>query len=217
MNYIGHEHIRDCKYNYYDKKDVRIAGGRFLETVGWLSVKFLEDGKMEVSRRYIDSNLHNYAYHAGIHVKNFTTKLGREIKKKIDVLWKKFNLGDVIGYIDRDYYQTRVPSNDSSSLVTFLKNEILPTSITNEDRKEDARLIIVNSGAIRYDLYKGFVNKNDLYTAFPFVNTFLYVKDVPYVIASQMVKTMNNLPGQPFFNYLNEDISTSSLGYVSNI
>lgn len=38
------------------------------------------------------------------------------------------------------------------------------------------RIILLNSGAIRYDLYSGEVNKNDLFTAFPFVNTLPYVR-----------------------------------------
>lgn len=38
------------------------------------------------------------------------------------------------------------------------------------------RLILMNSGAIRFDLYKGMVNKNDVFTAFPFSNSLPFVK-----------------------------------------
>ena len=36
ISFGGHQHIRDCVYNYADERDVRMASGRFLETVGWM-------------------------------------------------------------------------------------------------------------------------------------------------------------------------------------
>lgn len=53
----GHHHIRDCKQE--DDRSMSLASGRYMETVGWMSVSGFEngqDGPLNFSRRYLDQN-----------------------------------------------------------------------------------------------------------------------------------------------------------------
>ncbi|TIB89993.1 hypothetical protein E3Q06_00599 [Wallemia mellicola] len=215
----GHQHIRDCVYNFKDKRDVRMASGQFLETIGWLSANISDNGEMHISRKYLDANPIGYAWHLGINTSELLTTLGREIKMKIGQLWHKFALGSMVGKLDRDLYLNRVPAEHPDSIIRWLKDKVLPDFVKNEDRKDIPKIILLNSGAIRYDLYSGEVNKNDLFTAFPFVNTLPYVGDVPYGVAKKMLKTLNELPGHPFLTNNNQEeirLTRTSIGYVTN-
>lgn len=147
ISFGGHQHIRDCVYNYDDKRDVRMASGRFLETIGWmgefvrgilhqtdcLGVNITNDGELNVLRKYLDANPTGYAWHLDIDKSELVTYLGKKIKKEITKLWKKFDLGHVIGKIDRDLYQNRVPATHPDSLTYFMKHKVLP-SIKNPTR-----------------------------------------------------------------------------------
>ena len=74
----GHSHIRD--FRKYDKKAHGIESGRYLETLGWISMD-LEPFK--VGRRYIDNNLPGYEYHSGVLSKDFATQEGKDISAEI--------------------------------------------------------------------------------------------------------------------------------------
>jgi hypothetical protein len=49
----------------------------------------------------------------------------------------------------------------------------------------------LNTGGVRFDIFKGPFTKDTLYTILPFDNGFHYVKDVPYDKASQIVEVLN--------------------------
>ncbi|EOR00990.1 hypothetical protein E3P77_01782 [Wallemia ichthyophaga] len=216
ISFGGHQHVRDCVFNYDDGRDVRMASGRFLETVGWMGVNISSDGELEVSRKYLDANPVGYAWHLDIDKSKLVTHLGKKIKEELMKLWNKLGLGQIIGKIDRDLYQSRVPATHPDSLTYWMKHEVLP-SIKNPSREYEGvpRLILMNSGAIRFDLYKGMVNKNDVFTAFPFSNSLPFVKDVPFRIAKKMLVTLNNLPENPFLSSTNE-LKSLSIGYKTD-
>lgn len=53
----GHEHIRDC--NQLDGRSMTLASGRYMETVGWISVSGLDapnEEPLNLQRRYLDNN-----------------------------------------------------------------------------------------------------------------------------------------------------------------
>ncbi|KAF9494150.1 hypothetical protein BDN71DRAFT_1590561 [Pleurotus eryngii] len=56
----GHSHIRDCVQ--MDGRSMALESGRFMETVGWLSMKLPrhKSGDMKFSRRYLDPNRVTY-------------------------------------------------------------------------------------------------------------------------------------------------------------
>jgi 2',3'-cyclic-nucleotide 2'-phosphodiesterase (5'-nucleotidase family) len=189
----GHSHIRDC--TTYDKYSMGIESGRYLETIGWLSMNFTQNGPT-FSRSYIDANRRNYAYHAGLSSKpnKFDTALGKKITRQMNQVADAWNLSHVYGNAPQDYYLQRVPINDTSSLINFMTNKVLPTviSTSNAERKGVPNLVIANSGSQRFDLYAGPFTKNDQYIVSPFTDAFQYIKDVPYQYASQIIHTLNN-------------------------
>lgn len=131
----GHQHIRDCVYNFEDKRDVRMASGQFLETIGWLSANISDNGEMSISRKYLDANPIGYAWHLGINTSELLTTIGREIKIKVEQLWHKFALGSTVGSLDRDLYLNRVSADHPDSIIRWLKDKVLPDFVKNEDRK----------------------------------------------------------------------------------
>lgn len=189
----GHSHIRDC--TQYDKYSMGIESGRYLETVGWMSMNFTKDGPT-FSRSYIDANRRNYAFHAGLASKphKFDTALGKKITKEMNQVANSWNLSHVYGTAPQDYYLQRVPINDTSSLINFMTNKVLPTviSTSNPDRKGVPNLVIANTGSQRFDLYAGPFTKNDQYIVSPFTDAFQYIKDVPYKYANQVIHKLNN-------------------------
>ncbi|SPO24302.1 uncharacterized protein UTRI_03570 [Ustilago trichophora] len=189
----GHSHIRDC--TQYDKYSMGIESGRYLETVGWMSMNFTKDGPT-FSRSYIDANRRNYAFHAGLASKlhKFDTALGKKITKEMNQVANSWNLSHVYGIAPQDYYLQRVPINDTSSLINFMTNKVLPTviSTSNPDRKGVPNLIIANTGSQRFELYAGPFTKNDQYIVSPFTDAFQYIKDVPYKYANQVIHKLNN-------------------------
>ncbi len=78
----GHSHIRDC--TMYDQYSMGLESGRYLETIGWMSMNFTQNGPT-FSRSYIDANRRNYAFHANLSSKpeKFDTALGKKITKQM--------------------------------------------------------------------------------------------------------------------------------------
>lgn len=189
----GHSHIRDC--TTYDANSIGLESGRYLETIGWLSMNFTDDGPT-FSRTYIDANRRNYAFHAGLANKpeKFDTAKGKLITKQMGQVATAWNLSHVYGTAPQDYYLQRVPINDTSSLINFMANNVLPTviSTSNPDRKGVPNLVIANTGSQRFDLYAGDFTKNDQYIVSPFTDAFQYIQDVPYKYASQIINKLNN-------------------------
>jgi hypothetical protein len=76
----GHTHIRD--FRKYDDLAHGIESGRFLETLGWISMDL---NPLRVQRRYIDNNRDGYRFHLGLRPseKAFDTPKGLNISNEI--------------------------------------------------------------------------------------------------------------------------------------
>ncbi len=86
---------------------------------------------------------------------------------------------------------TCVPFNSSNSIFPLLSTALAETVIS-EERKDTARYIISNTGGIRFDLYKGPFTYDDSFIVSPFLDAFLYIKDVPYPQASKLLGALNH-------------------------
>jgi hypothetical protein len=96
------------------------------------------------------------------------------------------------GCAPRDLWLNRAPYPSNDSLLTWLETEVLPDIVVNEERKDIPRLAIANSGAMRFDIFKGAFTRDTTYIISPFVSKFLYLKDVPYKSAKALLKLLNN-------------------------
>ncbi|KAM7209632.1 Ser/Thr protein phosphatase [Naviculisporaceae sp. PSN 640] len=202
----GHVHIRDAIA--YDSRSFAIASGRYFETIGFMSVdgdiKKTESPSEEeaastlsFNRRYIDNNLLGFYHHTGLNETSFPTEHGLNVTAMIAKGRKELDLDYNFGCAPKDYWMTRRPYPDENSIYTWLEKEVLPQVAVREDRKDIPRLAIFNTGGIRFDILKGAFTKDTTYIVSPFTSGLSYIPDVPYSVASKVIKLLNR--GGPIF------------------
>ncbi|KAJ3559628.1 hypothetical protein NPX13_g9507 [Xylaria arbuscula] len=182
----GHAHVRDARK--FDDKAVALASGRYFETIGWMSVDGIQkkgkgaastEATVTFKRRYIDNNVLGLQHHAGVDEKNFLTPHGRNISNMIAEARKTMNLDKKLGCSPRDLWMTRAKYPSDASIFSWLENEVVPDFVINPDRADKPRLSIVNTGAIRFDIFQGPFTKDSTYLISPFTSKFNYIPDVP--------------------------------------
>lgn len=187
----GHVHIRDA--TSYDSHSFAIASGRYFETIGWMSV----DGPLNSEpaptfhRRYIDNNLLGLQHHAGLSAETFPTEHGRNVTAMITKARTELNLDASFGCAPQDYWMTRKPYPHKDSIYTLLEKDVIPSVAVNPDRKDVPRLVIVNTGAVRFDVFKGPFTIDTTYIISPFLSVFRYIPDVPYAAARKVLDLLN--------------------------
>jgi hypothetical protein len=194
----GHTHIRDCYQP--DGRSMGLESGRYMETVGWMSVK-LDDStyghgssakNLTITRRYLDPNRVTYEYHAGISDSTFTTSIGASITKGLQALAKKFNIDKVFGTAPMDYTINGVAYPANNSLLSLVINQAAPYALAqNNSRAGTPNIIILNSGGQRFDLFKGPFTRDDQFEISSFADQFLFVPDVPFEVANGVLPALN--------------------------
>ncbi|KAI1343596.1 ser/Thr protein phosphatase family [Xylariaceae sp. FL0016] len=195
----GHAHVRDARK--FDNKAFAIASGRYFETIGWVSVdgikkKSTNDISLEATttfkRRYIDNNLFGLHYHSGLNETTFPTDHGRNVSTMITDARKAMKLDQKFGCAPQDLWMTRAEYPSNSSIFTWLEEQVVPSAVVNKERANMPRLTIVNTGAMRFDIFKGAFTKDSTFLISPFTSTFNYVADVPYGVASKVLQLLNS-------------------------
>lgn len=213
----GHTHIRD--YKKFDSKSVALESGRYMETIGFMSIEGVTSrikkgaeglsnkAKLTFARRYIDNNLFSMYHHSGKDAKSFPTKHGLEVSKAIGDARKSLDLTHRYGCAPHDYWISRRPYPHNESILTLIEREILPFSVRKSSRVEKGAkaLVITNTGAIRFDIFKGAFTKDTKFLVSPFTSGFRYLPDVPYKAASQVIKLLNNA-GPIVMEMMNENV-----------
>ena len=202
MFFGGHRHIRD--YAIYDQKAHALASGRYFETVGFQSISGLSSGDKHTEegttsapafgRRYIDNNLVSYQHHTGLNETAFPTERGKNVSAAIAVARKAMDLDHQLGCAPDDFWMTRVEYPGDASLYSWLEKDVVPAKVVNDERSESPRIVIINTGAMRFDVFKGAFTTGTLYSVSPFSNEFKYIKDVPYDIADRILTVLNTGP-----------------------
>lgn len=192
----GHAHVRDAIT--FDSRAYGIASGRYFETIGWMSVdgipKKSEDfNSMAVSfnRRYIDNNLYGLYAHTELNETTFPTEHGRNVSKMITQARKEMNLDKRYGCAPQNYWMARTPYPSDDSIFTLLDQRILPDIIYNKTRKSVPRLAIINTGAIRFDIFKGPFTVDTTYIVSPFQSKMTYIPEVEYSVAKKVLSLLN--------------------------
>ncbi|OKL62865.1 hypothetical protein UA08_02124 [Talaromyces atroroseus] len=185
----GHFHIRD--YARYDTHSSGLASGRFMETIGFLSIDDVKSTAPNFSRRYIDNNLFSFYHHTGLNETNFSTNHGRNVSHMIQHARHALDLDYVHGCAPKTLWVDRTPYPSSDSVYTWLETEVLPQSIRNPLRDGTSALAVVNTGAIRFDIFKGPFTQDSTFIVSPFTSGFKYIKDVPYTTAKRIVALLN--------------------------
>lgn len=188
----GHSHIRD--FSVYDENLTGLQSGRFCETVGWSSINMTaaSDGSLDsirkvFSRSYIDFNRESFAFHSGTSHK---TEAGEKVSADLKSLRDRLGLDSPqLGTVHNNYYMDYVPIDHPHSIFRLLTEKVLPT-LTRKMNDEGSRIIIINTGSIRYDMYKGPYTLDTRYTVSPFENEWVSIT-VPRHIALQISDKLN--------------------------
>ena len=195
----GHWHIRD--YRRFDSTSYGLASGRFMETIGFQSISGLPSkaGQSHAStsptffRRYIDNNLYSLYHHSHHNETTFHSGHGREVSQMIRRSRSELDLDQTFGCAPIDLWMSRAKYPSNSSIFTWLENEVLPEAVNETSRADKPRLILLNTGAIRFDIFKGAFTKDSTYIISPFTSGFHYIPDVPYDKAKQVLGLLNRV------------------------
>lgn len=200
----GHTHIRD--YIKYDSKAYGLESGRYLETVGFQSISGLNSGCQDgcdtsvkpatvspiFARRYIDNNLFSFYHHTSRNATNFSTHQARITTSMISSARSALDLDEQYGCTPIDLWTNRVPYPHENSIFSWLEQLVLPDMVRDGSRGHKPRIILANTGALRFDIFKGPFTRDSTWTISPFNSGFRYIKDVPFSIADRMLKVLNN-------------------------
>ncbi|PFH52209.1 hypothetical protein AMATHDRAFT_2451 [Amanita thiersii Skay4041] len=190
----GHTHIRDCVQ--FDSRSMALESGRYLETLGWMSMKLDKKGStndLQFSRRYLDPNRVTYEYHTQTSDMKFDTPQGSKITRGLQTLSEKFNLSLKFGTAPRDLTLQQSPYPSDGSLLTEFIEKAVPTALAvNNTRANIPNIIITNSGSQRFDIYTGAFTRNDQFTVSPFTDAFLFIPNVPLSAASKVLPALND-------------------------
>lgn len=192
----GHAHVRDAIT--FDSRAYGIASGRYFETIGWMSVvgiakkgEDLTTKAVSFNRRYIDNNLFGLYSHTGLNETTFHTDHGRNVSKMITQARKELDLDKRYGCAPKNYWMARTPYPSDDSIFTLLDQRILPDVIYNKTRTAIPRLAIINTGAIRFDIFKGPFTVDTTYIVSPFQSKMAYIPEVEYSVAKKVLALLN--------------------------
>lgn len=186
----GHSHIRD--FTVFDSLSTGLQSGRYCETVGWTSVNLDKADlnlpvRQRFSRSYIDFNTDSFKHHTNLD-KEFDTAKGKLVSKLIRETRKELKLDTLIGYVKTNYYVDYVPIDHPKSIFNLLALKILKTLPKS---KHEERITIINTGSIRYDLYKGPYTIDSKFIVSPFENIWVNIT-VPKSVATKVAAKLND-------------------------
>ncbi|ESZ90724.1 hypothetical protein SBOR_8884 [Sclerotinia borealis F-4128] len=236
----GHSHIRN--FAKYDSKSYGLQSGRYMETVGWMSIEGIKNNErekkskrevnsdaqdvetegrasMSFQRRYIDNNLFGYHFHTGLNDTTFPTEHGKNVSKYITKARRALDLDHNFGCAPKDLWMSRAKYPSKNSLFSWLGDELMPDIVSRPDRKDVSTIALTNTGAMRFDIFKGAFTRDTTFIISPFISKFLYIKDVPLAAAEKVLTLLNS--GGNIFSSANLDLDhlapPEQISYESDI
>ena len=152
---------------------------------------------LRYARRYLDWNRRTFAYHAegSQHYTSLDTPEGHRITSEITSQRARLNLTDLYGCAPATYCQFCKPFLADGNIFKLVQTA-LSTVVVNETRKDIPRLIIINTGSVRFDVAKGPFTYDDSFIVNPFKDAFEFIPNVPYEQASKVLDILNAGPFQ---------------------
>nr|OQO29820.1 hypothetical protein B0A51_01977 [Rachicladosporium sp. CCFEE 5018] len=143
------------------------------------------------SRRYLDWNRLSFEYHAaGSQVRKFDIKKGLSVTSEITATRKELNLTALYGCAPQTWCESCAPFLSNGSIYNVL-TKALSAVVVNKTRAAIPRIIILNTGSVRFDLTKGPFTYDDSFIVSPFTDAFQYLPNVPYADASKVLGILN--------------------------
>lgn len=207
----GHSHIRD--FAVYDDSSVGIESGRYCETLGWMSMSGFDSSNsgykgvknphgvpnptrpakegskspFVYSRRYLDWNRKTFIYHTKQTEAAFDYHSGLRVTGEITKDREDLKLGEVYGCAPQDWCIDCAPIDDKQNIFPGVIYPAVSAIVLNKTRADKSRIILGNTGGIRFDVHKGPFTYDDNFIVAPFRDVFLYIADVPFDKASKVL------------------------------
>ena len=163
-------------------------------TAGNASVPVPAGDNLVYFRRYIDWNRLSFEYHAvGSQASTFDVTPGTRVTVDITDERYALNLTQLFGCAPQTYCITCAPYLSNGSIYSLVQ-VALGAEVVNASRSTIPRLIIVNTGGIRFDLVQGPFTYDDSFIVSPFTDTFVYLPNISYTDASQVLDMLNAAP-----------------------
>ncbi|EGX89262.1 ser/Thr protein phosphatase family [Cordyceps militaris CM01] len=212
----GHSHIRD--FAVYDETSVGIEAGRYCETIGWVAMtgfdarnsgykgianprgvpnparpaKTNATSPFRYARRYLDWNRNTFIYHSHQQPGTYDYHSGSRVTGLITAAREKLRLGDVYGCAPQSWCMECAPFDSPQNLFPGVIVPAVSKIVVQPARADKARIILGNTGSVRYDVPKGPFTYDDNFIVSPFRDVFRYLKDVPYDKAQKLIRQLNN-------------------------
>lgn len=168
-----------------------------------------------MNRRYIDANAVSYRWHTSTSALSFDTNLGRNITSALAKLADKLKLSHVYGDVPHDYFLSRHPYGHPRSIITVFEQQVLPEALVDEKRGDTPRIVIGNSGSLRFDVFKGSFDKNDELTISPFTTAFFYTR-LPAGLGKAIADEMNRAGASKFMPVTEQEEDDAYVNRVYN-
>lgn len=195
----GHSHRR-C-YVQLDDAAASMEAGHYLDTVGFASMQMARKTtttSQSVSFRYafLDATRESLIAALGMRPSDhFDTAEGLALTKLIQTTRQDLQLDDVVGCNPIHYFLDRDIA-DSHSLWRLYLGSVVPAALTDRANRNHT-VFVQSTGGLRYDLWPGYIHRDDLIAVSPFDDT---VCSICQGLTSDSVRSIlrelnrNNLP-----------------------
>ncbi|KAM3562338.1 hypothetical protein ARSEF4850_002819 [Beauveria asiatica] len=146
------------------------------------------------ARRYLDWNRNTFIYHSHLQQQpaSYDYHSGSRVTNEITGIREQLRLGDVYGCAPRSWCMECAPIDSEQNLFPGVIIPAVSMIVVRPERKDKARIILGNTGSVRYDIPKGPFTYDDNFIVSPFRDVFRYIKDVPYDKAEKLLTQLNN-------------------------
>lgn len=160
-----------------------------------------------IARRYLDTNLVTYHYHSNKTQADFLTPQAKRMKRELNYWSKQFNLTYAFGTAPQSYYLNRYPVTHHKSLINLYAEKVFNSVLAASQRHVTAGgkggemepVFLFNTGAARFDVFKGPFTVDDQLTVVPFENGLWYIHALDRSLVEKLLVWLNNLLGEPEF------------------
>lgn len=155
-------------------------------------------------------NTLTFEYHAvGSQVKAFNTSKGLGVSQNITDYRKNLGLTSLYGCAPQTWCINCAPFMSNASIFSLTTTALAATIVT-EERASTPRIIIANTGHIRFDLAQGPFDYDSSFIVSPFTDGFQYIPDVSWSLARQVT---NGLESGNFPSKRKRSLTTDAFGF----
>lgn len=197
----GHRHV--TYFKQYDPNAFTLESGKYFEVVGDISFTLSGDpGDRQLnalSYRWVPTALSQFSAMANVSEDEFLTPHGAMVKEMIRNYSTSLDLDQVYGCSPLTY--SPYTWDASNSFFQLYVERVVPSMVFDASLPH-TQVFIANSFTLRWYLYQGPVNKNDIYTVLPFNDTFYGVfsvmgSDLQTLITKLRSKSAAHLAEEP--------------------